>query len=281
MSAAPRLYCIPATSAPVVAVFRRGPSDWSHVGRWWIDTGEYEAGAWLHGRLFPRRSDVSPDGRYLCYFAHAPGAHAPGTAKPHANWPHGDAYIAISRLPWLKALHAFATDGTWTRGYHFAAPDDDPAHAIALPMPYALQPTPPIQFATERQHGWGEAPDCPPRDPQDVWDQHRNAILIKRQPGGERELRVESLGWPGGEFGRAQAVDGLRVRYHLIEREQTTLLHDLQWADWTRDGALLLATRDGHLQRRRLDPQPQIEYDIDLSALTPAPQPAPEWAAHW
>jgi len=32
--APPRIYCIPATQAPVVAVFRRGPTDWSQVGRW-------------------------------------------------------------------------------------------------------------------------------------------------------------------------------------------------------------------------------------------------------
>lgn len=31
---APRIYGIPATDAPVVVVFRRGPSNWSSVGRW-------------------------------------------------------------------------------------------------------------------------------------------------------------------------------------------------------------------------------------------------------
>jgi hypothetical protein len=32
--ALPRIYCIAATEAPVVAVFRRGPSNWAHVERW-------------------------------------------------------------------------------------------------------------------------------------------------------------------------------------------------------------------------------------------------------
>jgi hypothetical protein len=104
----PRIYCIPATEAPVVAVFRRGPSRWAHVGRWDLESRKYEAGAWLSGRIFPRRSDLSPDGRLLCYFAHKPGA----------SWEHGEAYVALSRLPWLTALHAFATCGTWTRGYY-------------------------------------------------------------------------------------------------------------------------------------------------------------------
>ena len=30
----PRIFGIPATGSPVVAVLRRGPSDWCHVGRW-------------------------------------------------------------------------------------------------------------------------------------------------------------------------------------------------------------------------------------------------------
>ena len=65
----PRIYCIPATQAPVVAVFRRGPSNWAHIGRWDLAAKRYEHGAWLGGRLFPRRSDLSPDGQYLCYYA--------------------------------------------------------------------------------------------------------------------------------------------------------------------------------------------------------------------
>src|SRR5262245_48312523 len=31
---APRIFCIPATRAPIVAVLRRGPSAWSHLGKW-------------------------------------------------------------------------------------------------------------------------------------------------------------------------------------------------------------------------------------------------------
>jgi hypothetical protein len=83
----PRIYCIPATKAAIVAVFRRGPTQWTHVGRWDLAGQRYEPGAWLLGRLFPRRSDLSPDGRFLCYFAHKPGA----------TWKQGDAYVAVSK----------------------------------------------------------------------------------------------------------------------------------------------------------------------------------------
>jgi hypothetical protein len=142
--APPRIYCIPASDAPVVAVFRRGPSNWAHVGRWDLAAGRYEPGAWLGGRIFPRRSDLSPDGQYLCYFAH----------KPSARWEHGEAYVAIAKLPWLTALHSFGTCGTWTRGYYFTQDGrgDEPMSSDAAgskrrTLLYATLQTPGISIA--------------------------------------------------------------------------------------------------------------------------------------
>jgi hypothetical protein len=272
--ASPRIYCIPATSAPIVAVFRRGPSQWTHIGRWDLRQQLYEFGAWLGGRVFPRRSDLSPDGRWLCYFAH----------KPSATWEHGQAYVALSRLPWLVALHAFGTCGTWTRGYYFTEEGDgggEPEHT-KLPIPYGLRSIPAVQFANERRRGWEEAPDSSPRDPQDVWDQRRNARMQKRQPGGNRLLCVESLGWAGGEFGVDQAIDGLRIHYWIEAEGRRELLDHLQWADWDREGHLLVATRDGKLQSWTLEGDSQrIVFDEDLSLLEPRPGPAPAWAERW
>ena len=271
----PRIYCIPATDAPIVAVFTRGPADWSHVGRWDVADGRYEPGAWLRGRIFPRRSDVSPDGRLLCYFAH----------KPTARWRHGDAYVAISKLPWLSALHAFGTCGTWTRGYHFSEGNDGaPGVDGRLPIPYGLQPTRAVQFECERRRGWHESADCPTRDPADTWDERRNARIEKRQPGGARLLIVESLGRAGGEFGRGQAIDGLRVCYSLRAASETQTLHQLQWADWDRDGMLLVATRSGKLQVWDLDHGRDGSaplFDVDLSVLEPNRTRAPDWARRW
>lgn len=268
----PRIYCIAATRAPVVAVFRRGPTDWSHIGRWDLAASRYEPGASLRGRVFPRRSDLSPDGRLLCYFAHKPGA----------TWAHGDAYVALSKLPWLTALHAFGTCGTWTRGYHFTDDGGDDTEHAELPIPYGLRSIPAIQFANERRRGWEESSDCPQRDPRDVWDERRNARMRKRQPGGNRFLCVESLGWVGGAFGGGQAVDGLRVHYWLETDGTLERLDHLQWADWDREGHLLAATRDGRLQVRQLAQERQeIVFEEDLSMLEPTPAPAPAWAGRW
>ena len=270
---APRIYCIPATQAPVVAVFRRGPSNWSHIGRWDLATHRYEPGAWLGGRIFPRRSDLSPDGQYLCYFAH----------KPSATWEHGEAYVALSKLPWLKALHAFGTCGTWTRGYYFTEADgSDDRPMEKLPIPYGLRSIPAIQFANERRRGWVEAEDSPARDPGDAWDQHRHARMRKPQPCGTRVLCVESVGWAGGEFGVDQAVDGLNVRYSLELNGDRELLEDVQWADWSQEGHLLVGTRSGRLQIRTCThDSAKTLFEVDLSNLEPSPTPAPIWAQSW
>ena len=269
----PRIYCIPATQAPVVAVFRRGPTNWAHIGRWDLAEKCYEPGAWLSGRLFPRRSDLSPDGQYLCYFAH----------QPSATWEHGEAYVALSKLPWLTALHAFATCGTWTQGYYFTEEGGcDDLQMEQLPIPYRLSPIPVIQFANERRRGWVEAEDSPPHDPRDAWDQHRNARMRKPQPHGTCVLCVESVGWAGGAFGVDQAVDGLNVQYSLESDGNLQLLDDLQWADWSREGELLVATRSGRLQIRNLEEDGlHICFDVDLSNLEPTPTSAPTWARSW
>lgn len=139
-----------------------------------------------------------------------------------------------------------------------------------------------MQFANEQRRGWVEAPDSPPRDPQDAWDQHRNARVQKLQPGGARLLSVESEGRAGGEFGREQAVDGIRVHYWMETDNEIDVLDDLQWADWDGEGRLLAATRSGKLQIRRLEgARAEVVFEEDLSLLAPDPRPAPEWAERW
>lgn len=271
---APRIYCIAAVAAPVLAVLRRGPSAWAHVGKWDVARGTYEPGGWFRGRIFPRRSDLSPDGRYLCYFAHKRGSSAE----------YGDAWVAVSRLPWLSALHAFAELGTWTRGYRFSEDGvSDHADDRGLPMPWGLRAIAPEQFATERRRGWEEAPNSPERDSKDTWDTRRNARLRKDRPGGGSTLRVESVGAAGGEFGNVQAVDGLRVVYSLEREGEIRLLPDVQWADWDPDGRLLVATRDGRLQIRTADGEDdrRVAFEQDLTAFEPDPRPPPAWAQEW
>ena len=271
---APRLFGIPARAAPVVAVLRRGPSDWTNVGRWDIGTMTYESGAWLHGTVYPQRCDLSPDGRWLCYFALKAG----GT-----GWSAGATYVAVSRLPWLTALAAWGTDGTWTRGLHFVEDHDswplgDPDEGDAAPLRerYGLAFTRPASFAVERRSGWTETAESAPQGDHDPWDEHRaeRIVLARQEPAGDRTLSVRGghAAFRAGPAGRwepaAYALDGRR-------------LDGVQWADWAPEGRLLAATEDGRLQVRTGRSGDRVEWEHDLAALTPDPQPPPATATDW
>ena len=206
----PRLFGIPATRAPIVAVLRRGPTAWSHVGRWDVARGVYEPGAWIRANLYPQRCDLSPDGRWLCYF----------TLKGPAKWKPGPTYIALARLPWVTALAAWGTCGTWTRGAHFV--DDprvwevgNPADGDAGPCrkKFGLALTRPATFAVERRRGWTETADTPPRRDHDMWDEQRASAVTmeKPRPGTDGRVRLRVRGYFAA-FREGQAKD---IAYEL------------------------------------------------------------------
>lgn len=276
MSPGPRLFCIPAARAPIVAVLRRGPSAWSHVGRWDVARGVYEPGAWIRANLYPQRCDLSPDGRWLCYF----------TMKSWSAWKAGPTYIALSRLPWLSALAAWGTCGTWTRGAHFV--DDrgvweigEPAEGDATPCRerFGLALTRPITFAVERRRGWTETAESPPRQASDMWDESRAAAVVmeKRSPKKhDARLRVR------GYFAAFREGEPKDVVYELVEDARVTVLPDVQWADWDGEGRLLAATRDGRMQIRALSSEePRVLSEANVGALAPSPTPAPPDAQRW
>ena len=276
----PRIFCIPASRAPIVAVLRRGPTAWFHVGRWDTAQTMYQPGAWIRANLYPQRCDLSPDGRWLCYF----------TAKGPGRWKAGPTYIAISRLPWLRALAAWGTCGTWTRGLHFledktvwqvGAPDEGDVGPCREKLGMAV--TMPEAFAVERRRGWTETADSPARDPRDMWDERRadRVAMQKARPksdvttwlkvaGQFAAFRETWSGWPR------------ETRYSLVRDEAVLPLDGVQWADWDSDGRLLVATRDGKLQVRDCSCSDlPVRWEVDLADMTPTPSPPPEEAHQW
>jgi hypothetical protein len=91
----PRLSVLLASETPVGVVFRRGPSKLVRVVIWNRANDSFKSGPWFKGRIFADRSDISPDGRHMIYFAMAGVAWAvPAT---------GGTWTAISKLPSLQA----------------------------------------------------------------------------------------------------------------------------------------------------------------------------------
>ena len=108
-----RIFCIVARKAPVAAVFRRGPSKQVALLEWQLATNRVELGQWLKGRIYERRADLSPDGRHLIYFA---GDHH-WTSDP-SDMLRGT-WTAISRMPYLRAMHLYGWGHSWNGGGMF------------------------------------------------------------------------------------------------------------------------------------------------------------------
>lgn len=267
MNAPPRIFGIVAARADVVAVLRRGPTEWWHVGRWDTEDHTFEAGAWFHGQLYPQKCDLSPDGQWLLVSA----------MKPGANWAAGEIYEAVSELPWLQAVAAWEAGTTYSRGYHFTEDrtstvgDPDVGDASGVLAHFGVAATEPVQFAVERRRDWEEDPERsePQRDP---WDESRTVTMRKAQPHGDAQLLVS------GSYAAFRSIPHLRspATYAVITNGREEGLADLQWADWAHDGSLLGATVDGHLVRSEGEGLASAWSTVaDLATLRPDPKPPP------
>jgi hypothetical protein len=101
-----RIHVLLAREAPVGVVIRRGPSKQVCTVQWERRHDEFHVGQWLRGRIYERRSDLSPDGRYLIYFA----MNGKWGSEARGSW------TAISQTPYLKALAIFPKGDCWHGG---------------------------------------------------------------------------------------------------------------------------------------------------------------------
>ena len=106
----PRVHVLVRPETKLSVIIRTG----SHKGHkvsctigWDRRTDAFTMGQWLGGRIYPHESDISPDGEWLYYNA------------LNAKW--NDAatlgcYGALSRAPYLKAVHLFPVGNRWMVG---------------------------------------------------------------------------------------------------------------------------------------------------------------------
>ena len=106
MSFAPRIHVLLARDASVGVVFRRGPAKKVCTVLWDRKNDQFQVGQWLNGRIYARRSDLSPDGKYLIYFA----MNGRWESEAKGSW------TAISRAPYLKAIAIFPKGDCWYGG---------------------------------------------------------------------------------------------------------------------------------------------------------------------
>lgn len=275
---APIMSCVPAAAARVVGVIvrGRGPDHWSCVTRWDVGAKHVDLGAWTRLRLLERRCRLSPDGEFLMYVAQG------SMNSPFSRF-YGGA-VAISRLPWLAALTnarpACVAGGGKTR------------HALP---------------ADQQEHLWHLFDDVPAWDFRlEDWPTHLGAAWMRHDPADpslhelwndiSSDQRIAAIAHVPGRDGRLVAIahatrlsEGrpTEPRFHLqLTRRgetRTLSLPDCTWAYPDINGAILLATRDLHLQRVMVNDSGDTWalhaiQDHDLSNLSPAPGAAPAWA---
>ena len=106
---APRLHVLTAEASNDAVILRRGPTRQVASIGWNRATDAFELGQWFNGRIYEHRSDLSPDGRHLVYFAGKGGL--PDGRPP---W-----WTAISRAPYLHAVAFLPQTHTWHGGGAF------------------------------------------------------------------------------------------------------------------------------------------------------------------
>ena len=111
----PRLALLQAQRAPSAVIFRRGPSKHVEVVQWDLAHDRFERGHWFHGRIYEKRSDLSPDGELLVYFA------SKYNRRTIAESEYTYAWTAVSRAPWLTALALWPKGDCWWGGGLFLA----------------------------------------------------------------------------------------------------------------------------------------------------------------
>ena len=134
----------------------------------------------------------------------------------------------------------------------------------------------------ERRRGWVELPDDLLPVPEGYRGRRR-----KRRPVAGRQRPGGGAGWlvAGGSyaaFRRGSRVQGgadCALR-DTADGPDVFPLSGVEWADWSRDGRLLAATDEGHLQLR--DETGRIVlWELDLTPMRPDPRAAPWEADQW
>lgn len=95
-----RIQIFPAADAPVALVVRRRPSRWSHISIWNTESDEIQHLGYVHGRIYEKKTNISPDGNWFVYFALGYGNVETGTVlcrssslEPMIAWPNDGTYV--------------------------------------------------------------------------------------------------------------------------------------------------------------------------------------------
>ncbi len=242
----PRLHILFARENPRIGVvIRRGPSKSVCTILWNRRNDTFQLGQWMRGRIYERRSDLSPDGHHMIYFA----MNGRWNSEALGSW------TAISRVPYLKAVVLAPKGDCWNGGGLFTSPSSywlnhehwhSNEYYRFLKNDRRLQPE--LNFRPRAYFGGECTQVYYHRLMRDGWKKHtrkvRGVDAIFDRPVNEsvilRKLCFAEIGAPPG--------NGCYYDRHQLLDERGNLLSDhpeWQWAEvdrsrlvWTEGGKL-------------------------------------------
>jgi len=239
-----RLHVLLAKDAKVGLVIRRGPSKSACTVLCNRDRDTFKLGQWMHGRIYERRCDLSPNGTRFIYFA----MNGRWKSETKGSW------TAISRVPYLKAVSLFAKGDCWHGGGLFLSDEefwlnDGYGHTelkAARDVRRNVNYRPPHFFGGE----------CPTvyynRLQRDGWvmskDEYQGATLFEKKLPKSWVLRKLAFAETGAPPGRGCYWDAHELRH---ESSNTVLAFpEWEWADFADDR--LVWASEGQLWAARL-----------------------------
>jgi hypothetical protein len=244
--AAASLHVLLAPESPVGVVLRSGPGESVCGFLWDRKKDAFTAGQSLKGRVYGRRSDLSPDGKYLLHFAASKAA----AAETGGSW------TAVSRAPWFKPLVLLGKGDAWhggglftgkhsywvNEGFGHRAIRNSPEvvrDMSYVPMEYYGGEDPGIYYLRLQRDGWELKRYAV------VGEWHGCSIFEKPLPRGWvlRKLAHEEAGPPPAK--------GRYWEEHELESEGRRMgCPDWEWADV--DGPSVVWAEKGCLYRARI-----------------------------
>jgi hypothetical protein len=256
-----RLHILLASKAATGVVFRRGPANAVCTVGWDRATDHFEVGQWLRGRIYERRADLAPDGRYLIYFARGGRRHQ----ETKGSW------TAISRAPWLHAVTLYGKGDCWQGGGLFTSNQKYWLNGCHFVVRESKEVSEDTKYEPEGSFG----AECPSvyyrRLLRDGW-----SLEMAAGPGRVAPCTVFVKALPHGWILRKFAYadihhpQGTSVYWdeHEWEHpEQKALLSVPSWEWAERDGASVVWAEKGVLYRALVKPSgpasPETLYDFN------------------
>lgn len=277
-----RLFFILARNADMGVIFRRGPSKWVQIVRWDTAHDTFEPGQWFHGRIYEKRSDLSPDGTKMIYFAQKINR------RTLEDREYTYAWTAISKPPFLTALALWPKGDCWHGGGRFETdrrvwlnhrpvaamphPNHKPQGLKVVDNPQAHGEDDPVFWPRLERDGWKRQQEWDVRWTGRRYLTQQPMIHEKPCPNEPMTLVMTSS---IVEFAHV-------VEFTVRHNGERITLEGAEWADWDQRGRLVF-TRAGKLLTGSVDENSKVrEKELaDFNAWLPDNKKTPAWARRW